>query len=391
MSTSAWMLRQDGASFPVKVHLYCMQDPDLSSEAECASFIIKSKSKDIDLAEYVLDCWMALLIEDIVPLDAESDTIDKCILQALTDLPYQFPYQLTSSEYLRIHKDLANYDNMDTLYDFIDRVRNGLANIQDSIKWAINQQFCRVRFGGEYNTESSNNTLWFRISSVRFNWANTIYEFAADQTRKLHVQKITVCRDFESDNGGNTGASEYFYKAKDGAVYRDMPIDEFLQEEHEHSLVFSLTNVGSGVYRKFESLLASGHTIYDINTSWGCQYRSIDNHLIDWFRSKDLSCCVYASEYLDNAPTRTRAKLGRVIQKILQRYPEITHVDIDAEPRENTKGQMTGISYTFILESEDPKINGLEVRTGYTKSAITEDILFRDFRLEYDLWKASKR
>ena len=56
----AWMLRQDGTAFSCTHHLYCMDDDDLSSEAECAAFILNSNSKDSKLAELIIDAWMAL-------------------------------------------------------------------------------------------------------------------------------------------------------------------------------------------------------------------------------------------------------------------------------------------------------------------------------------------
>ena len=388
--TSAWMLRQDGSAFPVIVHLYCMNDPDLSSEAECASFIIKTKSKDKDLAEYVIDCWLAFLIENIVPFEADSDEIDECIKTALNSLNYYFQYSLSVSEYIDIHNRQNNYNSMDSLYDFIDGVRETIDSIQNDMKNSLNQQFCRVRYGGENDTESSNNTLWFRISSVRFNWADVIYSFAIRMKNVLNVSKITICRDFESDNNGNTGSSEYFYKAKDGSVYRDMPIDEFLQEDHEHAYVFSSRNIGSGVYTVFQKLLSSGHTIREINCNKNLEGMYINDRILSWFRRKDQSDCVLASEYMENATTRTRAKLGRVIRRIKMRYPEITDVDVDAESRENAKGNPVGITYILVLKSNNSVIDGIEVRLGYTKPYVPEDILFRDFRLQYDMWKKSK-
>ena len=36
----AWMIRQDGKEFECNHHFYCMNDDDLSSEAECSAFII---------------------------------------------------------------------------------------------------------------------------------------------------------------------------------------------------------------------------------------------------------------------------------------------------------------------------------------------------------------
>lgn len=380
------MLRQDGTSFPVKVHLYCMDDDDLSSEAECASFLVRTESKDQDIAKYVLDCWMALLIENSVRYDATEDDIDTAILQQLSSLPYSFPYKLSNSQLLNIHKQQHNYYDVDTLYDFIDHIRDSLFSIQNQIKWSINQQFCRVRYGGEYDTDSSNNTLWFRISSVNFNWANVIYVFASEYKAKLKVRKITICRDFESDNNAS-GTSEYFYKAKDGAVYRDMPINEFLAEEHEHSLVFSCIDLGAGPYHNMKQLLSQGDTLNTIHQN----YPDVNLYrAVNWFKRQEIqSQCIHCSEFLEKSSTRIQAKLGRVMRKIRQYFPEITEVDVVGEPRDNNKGKPTGMTYTFTLSSEDPKIDGLEVRLGYTKPFVPEDILFRDFKLDYLMYTRS--
>ena len=263
-NTTAWMLRQDGVAFPCKVHLYTMADEDLSSEAEVASFLIATKSKDIGVAETILDAWMAMLIEDTVSYDDDAAGIRDCIKQMLGLLPYSFPFPLSDEEYLKIHDRLCNYTNIDEYYEYLDRVRAELPRLQDMIRKSLNQQFCRVRYGGQYDTYNGNNTIWFRISSVGYNWANTIYVFASENRRKWNIEKITICRDYESDHGDVNGKPEYFYKAKDGSAYYDMPIDEFLNEEHEHSLVFSTTELNRGVLATMRQKLAEGSTYQEV-------------------------------------------------------------------------------------------------------------------------------
>lgn len=386
---TAYMLRQDGKDFPVKVHLYAMGDEDLSSEAECASFIIKTNSKDINLCEYILDAWMAMLIEDNVSYDSNSDDINNLILTRLSTLPYKFPYSLSNSEYLKIHKNQSNFDDVDTLYEFLDEVRSKLDVLQDSIRKSINQQFCRVRYGGAYNTERGNNTIWFRISSVGFNWVDVIYIFTSKIKNKLNIQFITICRDYESDNG-DSGEPEYFYKAKDGAVYYNMPIDEYLEEEHEHSPVFSSLSLNSGVIASVSRRLSMGDTIEYINRDLVGSGIHIDDRILSALYTKELKSYVHASEFLDNASARTQSKFGRIFRKIYQLFPEITNIDLDSEPRENLAGKLVGVTYTFLLSSDNPDINNLELRVGYTKPNPSADIIVRDFRREYLDYKSFK-
>ena len=384
--TKAWMLRQDGTSFPLIHHLYVMNDEDLSSEAEVAAFLISSQSHDIDLAEYVIDAWMALMIENSVDYNDSEYEIESHILKELKNLPYRFLYPLSAEDYISIHKKLDNYSDTGSLYDFIDDVRLKINQISEDIKHSLNQQFCRVRYGGQYNSVSNNNTIWFRISSVGYNWADTIYIFASNMLRQLNIDKITICRDYESDNGDVEGKPEYFYKAKDGSVYYDMPIDEFLQEEHEHSLVFSSTDLNSGVLSTIQSELYKGCTLHEIlcNLSKsGITYRKpVWNYLV----RKETSKCIESSQYFDNLPNVTKNKLSKLKRMILNQYPEIESIDIDSKPRENRAGNLVGFEMIFELESQYESIDHLQVSVVFSKSLgdVLATSIFRSFRKEYD-------
>ena len=383
--TKAWMLRQDGSAFPLIHHLYVMNDEDLSSEAEVASFVISSKSKDVDLAEYVLDAWMALMIENLVNYNDTEVEIEAHILQAIDRMHYRFLYPLTKDQYIDIHRKQNNYTDTGSLYDFIDDLRLKLNSISEEIKHSINQQFCRVRYGGQYNSSANNNTIWFRVSSVGFNWANTIYIFASEMLRQLNIDKITICRDYESDNGEVDGKPEYFYKAKDGAVYYDMPIDEFLKEEHEHSLVFSVTQLNSGVLNTIQSELHKGSTMNEIMSSLarsGIIYRKpVWSYLV----RKENAKCIESSQYFDNLPTRTKSKLTQLKRMILEEYPEIESIEIDSKPRENRAGNPVGFEMIFELDSQYECINHLQVSIVSSKALcdVQAPSLFRLFRKEY--------
>lgn len=384
--TRAWMLRQDGKAFEVTVHFYASGDEDLSSEAECAAFLIKSGSKDIDLAYQVLDAWMALLIENLVPYDADEAKVNKALGEAIKSLPYHFQYGMTADELIAIHNSLGNYNNIDTLYDYIDSLN--IAKLQADIRMSINQQFCRVRYGGRLNEErGGQGAIWFRVSSIHYNWANTIYVWVANNYRGLHVDRISICRDYESDNGEVDGRPDYFYKAKDGTPYFELPIDEYLAEEHEHSPVFSTTDLGEGVIAFIKSNLKKGHTVYATYQEMSDQGLDInDDRMLHRIRKADIDReCIDASEFMDNANIRTKGKLIRVGQQIMNRFPEIKVVDIDVQPRNNSKGNPVGCEVIYTVESDIEKLDHVKISTAFTKdlSTITPDGLLRMFTHEY--------
>lgn len=384
LGTVAWMLRQDGQAFDVTHHFYVMDDEDLSSEAEVSAFLIKTGSKDSEYARFVLDAWMALLIENSVAYDAVKSDINDAIVSALSNLPYRFQYPLSIAELLSIHESQDNYTDVDSLYSFIDSVRDQQLKISLTVKQSVNQQFCRVRYGGQYDSRVGNNSIWFRISSVGFNWADVIYVFAAKNKTKYHIQSITICRDYESDNGDIEGAPEYIYKAKDGTYYYDMPIDEFLQEEHEHSLVFSSMSLNAGVLAKVQSQLRAGDTPYEILCALSTSGISMDSRMWKYLLKKERSRCVECVQFPEGSSTRTQNKLRKVIRWILSYYPEITDISLESEPYPNSKGNLRGIEYKYTLESDTPELNGLTVGTAFTDSTISADIMFRVFRREYE-------
>lgn len=373
MSTTAWMLRQGGDAFAVMHHFYAMQDPDLSSEAEVAAFLIKTNSKDLDIAYETIDAWLALLLiqKDI---DVEED-MNSLIQKAITSLPYRFQYALSTGEIIRIHSDLGNFDSTDTLYDYVEHIESNLDNIQQSIKDSLNQQFCRVRFGGQYNQQGTRE-LWFRISSTGYNWINDIYIFTADNYKRLGATGITVCRDYESDHGDEEGHPEYFYKASDGSLYMNMPIDEFLSEEHDTRPVFSSQDIKSA------SKLNSGSTFNECNI----HERDVIQSMI--WKEKDLLCSTkILADALEGYPTRTQTRLRGACRKIKELFPALTEVEIvDIKPRENRNGKLTASEVTFRTFSDEEELNQLNVSIVLNRGIkdTTADDIVRKFRIEFN-------
>ncbi len=244
----AWMLRSDGKEFEVQQHPYCMGDEDLSSEADVASFILKTESRDKELAAEVLDAYCVLRLRERKVTEPERE-----LKEELSSLPYHL--YLRPEEIYMVHEERGRLINREEYYRELKRVEEKAEELRKKMKRSLSQQFCRVRFGGQYNTRRGNRELWFRISSVEFDWADIIYGFTARKYRELGAERVYICRDAESDDTEN----EVFYRAKDGTLYEGMDIEEFLSGEHEKNPVFAKREEGKEKSEE-ERMLEVGYT-----------------------------------------------------------------------------------------------------------------------------------
>lgn len=389
MYTLAWMLRQDGKEFACSHHLYAMGDDDLSSEAEVAAFLVSTDSKDLKLAYNVLDTWMAFLIEDDVSYDATEDDIQKAIIRNVAKLPYRFLYPLSSTQLLEIHDRCRNYFDVDSLYEYVDKCRDDLSSIQESIRKSVNQQFCRVRFGGQYNSSSGDRGIWYRISSVGFNWRDVIYGFTAKMYTRLGIQSIYICRDYESDNPYSGSGSDFFYTAKDGQVYYNMPISEYFSEQHESNPVFATKNVSlsSGYLNYGYNRLGKGDTYLQLCAELRSHNIKISSDIWPYYLRKEHKLCIDSSKFLDTAHVRTKNNMYKLIKELKRKYPEIEEIDIDRIPYPNTRGNLVGQKYLFAISSNISKLDGIVVDIAFLRSDISMDTLYKRFCEEYEDYK----
>ena len=99
----------------------------------------------------------------------------------------------------------------------------------DLLNAETNQEFLRARLGGQYVRDSLNDTLYFRVSSVEFNWFNIIYKIAADN--RFQSSKVTICIDnqsgMEPPNNSTYKDLDWYYVLS-GEIIKEYPIDDFL-------------------------------------------------------------------------------------------------------------------------------------------------------------------
>lgn len=270
MESIAYHLRQDGNIFPVITHIYCSEDGTLSGEAEAAEFIIATNSKGVELAKQVLDTWIGLKILAKYPNVPDNMRVDKFIIPAIQSSQSLMEYSISDTDILTIHKECGNFANMSELKNYLADV--DIQILQADMMTLLNQQFCRVRYGGIYDSHGDPE-LWFRISSVGVSWTNIIYEFVTMFKNREPVECITICKDRDVPGGSaifeTIDEDVKVYKASDGELYLHMPIEEYLSEVHDTKDIFTSTNSEAciphdRIYEYIWKCLSSGEMLHDI-------------------------------------------------------------------------------------------------------------------------------
>lgn len=207
MKYTAWMLRNDGKAFGLTQHIY--GDPETSKAGaieECLAAAVwlydyTTKPETRRLAINTMVSWGYTLP------DSEENVVEAM----LKEIPTR-PYQFIPVDFVNNHGNELMSGKPGNIHDLCKQVCDEL-----------NQEFCRVRFGGMYNTMPNSKELIFRISSIGFNWYNLIWQFAYDM--KAVANCITIVRDFEA-----TGSNKYYSNSK-GEPYMQMPLESFFTEK----------------------------------------------------------------------------------------------------------------------------------------------------------------
>lgn len=97
-----------------------------------------------------------------------------------------------------------------------DIIEDLFSNINDE----CNQEFCRVRTSHMRAPIGKSKDIYFRISSVGFNWFNTIWKVVMDNEN--FIESVTICTDTQA-----TGKSIQFY-SHNGEKINQMPVEEFI-------------------------------------------------------------------------------------------------------------------------------------------------------------------
>lgn len=102
--------------------------------------------------------------------------------------------------------------------EIIDIIDVDIESLLIEINRMCNQEFLRMRLGGQYSSTSSlKDHLYCRVSSVGFNWYNNIFYFLDEHKS---IKYITISYDRQAGRGNMVLSIK-------GSLVSDMPVDEF--------------------------------------------------------------------------------------------------------------------------------------------------------------------
>lgn len=203
---TAWMIRNDGTAFPCVCHTY--GDPNIQGIEEtlaAAQWLYEHTTKDATRT-----LCMELIYNWATQFSAEGADIVQGINKAIDSRPYHF----LSKEFIASHIEELHSSCWE----------RSLADMNEEVTMELNQEFLRARYGGLYDTAPDSQEMFFRISSVGFDWYPIIRDFV--EKSALPIQSVTIVRDAESTGGGNQP-----YRTINGkGVYNRLPLCDFLAE-----------------------------------------------------------------------------------------------------------------------------------------------------------------
>lgn len=194
----AWMLRKDGKAIQVPVHAY--------GDEEDSEYILMN-------AEWLYNNTSSSETKsDIINLLAVYAVNNDCIDVST------FANYIIENNYLQIKVKFLEKisNNLEKAIDFTISGKNyDEEYFNKKVINDLNQEFCRVRAGGAYDSDGSLGDLYFRTSSSNFNWFDIIWEFVYNLYKQNKVKTVTIVRDKESTN-------------EDKVYYNRMPVEEFI-------------------------------------------------------------------------------------------------------------------------------------------------------------------
>lgn len=194
----AWMLRKDGKAIQVPVHAY--------GDEEDPEYILMNAE------------W---LYNNTSSNETKSDIINLLAVYAVNNDCVDvstFANYVIENDYLQIKVKFLEkiYNNLEKAIDFTISGKNyNEEYFNKKVINDLNQEFCRVRAGGVYDSDGSLGDLYFRTSSNNFNWFNVIWEFVYNLYKQHKVETVTIVRDKESTD-------------EDKVYYNRMPVEEFI-------------------------------------------------------------------------------------------------------------------------------------------------------------------
>jgi len=246
-AATAWMIKNDGTEIPVVTHWYADKNEIDEVLALAYHLWVHDEGSRDGVLRGFFDLWMLRTFREKMRYGAmKKDKVNEAIKNYVSSRPYfifpkEFADTITADWFFSERRFSAS--RIAKFNEMLDERWIGGRELVDT----LNQKFLRARYGGKKNTEPGNKDMYFRISSVGFDWFPLIRSFA--EKRADTIESVTIMRDAES-----TG-SEAFYRDDAGSAYDKMPLKEFFAGQSSTNL---LSRSESGAHIQIQKILADG-------------------------------------------------------------------------------------------------------------------------------------
>ena len=203
---NAYMIRSDGKEFPVTVHLYGAKD-DVEETLFAAEWLYDHTQ--FQSVKKLIEKFVAAFAIYLDP-DIKKENLVQEIVPTLLYQMNHIGYRVLSPEFIK-RPPLETIDLKSLPF---------IQTLNQMVITELNQEFLRARYGGMYDSDSPGGEMYFRVSSVGFNWFPIIWNFVYKY--RSQISSVTIVKDPES-----TGLSGYYYKI-DGEAVDNMPTEKFI-------------------------------------------------------------------------------------------------------------------------------------------------------------------
>ena len=235
--TTAWMIKNDGTEIPVSTHIYANKDETDELLALAYYLWINDNdsrsiiSKFLDIWAYhtfvnEAEIWAFKEIKTTAQYFAVEFVFGNDVIYTVNEYISAKPYRIFTDDWAKL--DFARIvAGQSTLLKAAFLKNQGERESVETepldgmdLVDILNQRFLRARYGGRYGTVPGCQDMYFRISSVGFDWFPIIHNFV--EKKADLIKTVTVVRDFES-----TGCEKYYVDVEYRS-YNKMPVSDFL-------------------------------------------------------------------------------------------------------------------------------------------------------------------
>lgn len=144
--------------------------------------------------------------------NTKVDTTKRDIIDFASAVVNVNPYNLNDDVISSIKNSYNLTDKVGSQFD--------IESLFEQLTDETNQEFCRVRTSN-IRWGGNDGSIYFRISSIGFNWFNIIWNVVYNN--KDFISTVNICKDLQTFGG------ELTYYRHNNKVMSNMPVDDFIK------------------------------------------------------------------------------------------------------------------------------------------------------------------